>query len=129
MASAAAAGLTLVAGRDLGGRWVGLAAGLVVATCPFAWFSGSIVATYSFNMVGCSLLVILAWRARPGSWHGVAAVVALGVLAGFRQSMVQSFAVLALIPAGGIDPSLGTAGSDHGGRRPSPWVCGWSPCR
>ena len=98
VASAAAAGLTTVAGTDLGGPWVGLAAGLVVTTCPFAWFSGSIVATYSFDMVGCSLLVILAWRARPGSWHGVAAVVALGVLAGFRQSMIQSFAVLALIP-------------------------------
>ena len=98
VASAAAAGLTAVAGRDLGGTWVGLAAGLVVATCPFAWFNGSIVATYSFDMVGCSLLVILAWRARPGSWHGVAAVVALGVLAGFRQSMVQSFTILALIP-------------------------------
>jgi len=98
LASAAAAGLTTQAGRDLGGTWVGLASGLVVATCPFAWFSGSIVATYSFDMVGCSLLVILAWRARPGSWHGVAAVVALGLLAGFRQSMIQSFAVLALIP-------------------------------
>ena len=98
LASAAAAGLTTVAGRDLGGTWVGLASGLVVATCPFAWFSGSIVATYSFDMLGCSLLVILAWRARPGSWHGLAAVVALGLLAGFRPSMIQSFAVLALIP-------------------------------
>jgi hypothetical protein len=98
LASAAAAGLTTVAGRDLGGTWVGLAAGLVVAGSPFAWFSGSIVATYSFDMVGCSLLLILAWRARPGSWHGVAAVVALGLLAGFRQSMIQSFAVLAIIP-------------------------------
>ena len=98
VASAVAAGLTTVAGTDLGGRWVGVAAGAVVATCPFAWFSGSIVATYSFDMVGCSLLVILAWRARPRSWHGVAAVVALGLLAGFRQSMIQSFAVLALIP-------------------------------
>ncbi len=98
VASAVAAGLTTVAGTDLGGRWVGLAAGAVVATCPFAWFSGSIVATYSFDMVGCSLLVILAWRARPDSWHGVAAVVALGLLAGFRPSMIQSFAVLALIP-------------------------------
>jgi hypothetical protein len=98
VASAVAAGLTTVAGRDLGGAWVGLAAGLVVASSPFAWFNGSIVATYSFDMVGCSLLVILAWRARPGSWHGVAAVVALGLLAGFRQSMVQSFTILALIP-------------------------------
>lgn len=97
LASAAAAGLTAVAGRDIGGWWVGLAAGAVVATCPFAWFSGSIVATYSFDMVACALLIILAWRARPGSWHGVAAVVALGILCGFRQSIVQSFAVLALL--------------------------------
>ena len=98
VASAAAAGLTAVAGRDLGGRWVGAAAGVLVATCPFAWFSGSVVATYSFDMVGCALLVILAWRARPGSGHGVWAVATLGFLAGFRPSMVQSFALLALIP-------------------------------
>ncbi len=101
LASAAAAGLTAVAGRDLGGWWVGLAAGAIVATCPFAWFSGSIVATYSFDMLACALLIILAWRARPGSWHGVAAVVVLGILAGFRQSIVQSFAVLALVAVTG----------------------------
>jgi hypothetical protein len=97
LASAAAAGLTAVAGRDIGGWWVGLAAGTVVATCPFAWFSGSIVATYSFDMLACALLIMLAWRARPGSWHGVGAVVALGILGGFRQSILQSFAVLALL--------------------------------
>ncbi len=97
LASAAGAGLTVVAGRDLGGRWVGLAAGLVVATSPFAWFSGSIVATYSFDLLACAALLVLAWRARPGSRHGVAAVVVLGLLAGFRQSVVQSFALLALI--------------------------------
>ncbi len=97
LASALAAGLTVVAGRDLGGPWVGVAAGLVVATCPFAWFSGSIVATYSFDLVACPLLIILAWRARPGSWHGLAAAVALGLLTGFRQSIIESFAVLALI--------------------------------
>ena len=97
VASAAAAGLTVVAGRDLGGWWVGLAAGVAVATCPFAWFNGSIVATYSFDMLTCPLLIILAWRARPGSWHGVWAVVSLGFLAGFRQSLIQSFAILGLI--------------------------------
>jgi hypothetical protein len=86
-----------VAGKDLGGWWVGIAAGVVVATCPFAWFSGSIVATYSFDMVACSLLIILAWRARPGSYHGVWAALALGFLSGFRQSIIQSFAILALI--------------------------------
>lgn len=97
IASAAGAGLAVVAGRDLGGRWLGIAAGLIVASSPFVWFSGSIVATYSFDTVACSLLIILAWRARPGSWHGVWAVVALGLLAGFRQSIVQAFAILALL--------------------------------
>ncbi|HEV3130372.1 MAG TPA: hypothetical protein VGY51_00320, partial [Acidimicrobiales bacterium] len=97
VASAAGAGLTAVAGRDLGGWWTGVAAGAVVATCPFAWFSGSIVATYSFDLVAGPLLIILAWRARPGSWHGVGAVVALGLLAGFRQSILQTFLILALV--------------------------------
>jgi hypothetical protein len=97
VASAIAAGLTAVAGRDLGGWWVGLAAGVVVATCPFAWFSGSVVATYSFDLLACPLLIILAWRARPGSWHGLVALAALGFLCGFRQSIIQSFAVLALV--------------------------------
>lgn len=101
LASAAGAGLAAAAGRDLGGWWVGLATGLLVATSPFAWFSGSIVATYSFDMVACSLLIILAWRARPGSWHGIVAVAALGLLAGFRQSIVQSFAILALVAVAG----------------------------
>ena len=97
VASALGAGLTAVAGRDLGGWWVGLAAGIVIATSPFAWFSGSVVATYSFDMVACTLLMIMAWRARPGSWHGVAAAGALGMLAGFRQSILQSFLILGLI--------------------------------
>ena len=78
LASALASGLVVVAGRDLGGRWVGLAAGVLVATSPFAWFSGSIVSTYSFDLVLSPLLIILAWRARPHSWHGAAALVALG---------------------------------------------------
>ncbi len=97
VASGLAAALTVVAGRDLGGPWVGVAAGVVVAASPFAWFSGSIVATYSFDLLACPLLMTLAWRARPGSWHGIAAVAAVGFLAGFRQSIVQSFALLAIV--------------------------------
>ena len=97
VASAFGVGLAVVAGRDLGGRWTGIATGAIVATSPFAWFSGSIVATYSFDLVACPLLIILAWRARPGSWHGVWAVVVLGLLAGFRQSIIQAFAILAVI--------------------------------
>ncbi len=101
VASAAASGLTVVAGRDLGGRWVGLAAGLVVATSPFAWFDGSIVATYSFDLAVAPLLVILAWRARPHSWHGTGALVALALAAGFRQSDAAMFLPLALLAVAG----------------------------
>ena len=97
LASAAAVGLTAVAGRSMGGRWLGIAAGAVVATSPFVWFSGSIVATYSFDALACALLMVLAWDARPGSWHGLWAVVALGVLTGFRQSVIQAFAILCLL--------------------------------
>lgn len=97
LASAVGAGLAVVAGRELGGWWMGAAAGAIVATSPFVWFNGSIVATYSFDMLACSLLIILAWRARPGSWHGVWAVAALGLLAGFRPSMVEAFVLLVLI--------------------------------
>ena len=97
LASAAGVGLTAVAGRDLGGPWVGLASGLVVATSPFVWFSGSTVSTYSFDMLTGALLIVLAWRARPGSWHGIGAVVALGLLGGFRQSDLLAFSVLALL--------------------------------
>lgn len=97
LASAAAAGMTALAGKDLGGWWVGLAAGAVVAASPFAWFNGSTVGTYSFDMLACSSLIVLAWRARPGSWHGIAAAATLGLLAGMRQSILQSFALLALI--------------------------------
>ncbi len=101
VASGLAAGLAVVAGRDLGGRWVGLAAGLVVATSPFAWFSGTIVATYSFDLLIAPLLIILAWRARPHSWHGAVAVAALGLAAGFRQSSAQTFGLLALLAIAG----------------------------
>ena len=98
VASAVGAGLAVVAGRDLGGWWMGTATGVLVATSPFVWFTGSMVATYSFDLLACCLLIILAWRARPGSWHGVAAFAALGLLAGFRQSMVEAFALLVLVP-------------------------------
>ncbi len=101
LASAAGAGLCALAGSDLGGRWVGLAAGALVAASPFAWFSGSTVGTYSFDLLAGSLLMVLAWRARPGSWHGVGAAVALGLSAGLRQSVLQSFALLALIAVAG----------------------------
>ncbi len=109
VASAAAVGWTAVAGRAMGGRWLGVAAGAVVATSPFVWFSGSIVATYSFDALACALLMVLAWDARPGSWHGLWAVVALGLLTGFRQSIIQAFAILALLAVVGSTRTVGRA--------------------
>ena len=101
VASAAAAGLTVVAGRDLGGRWVGICAGVLVAASPFAWFNGSIVGTYSFDLAIAPLLIILAWRARPHSWHGAGALVALALVTGFRQSAGAMFLPLALLAVAG----------------------------
>ncbi len=97
IASGLAVALMVIAGRDLYGRWVGLAAGVVMATSPFVWFSGSIAASYSFDLLVAPALIILAWRARPHSWHGAGALAALGLLAGFRQSIIQAFVLLALL--------------------------------
>jgi len=97
VASALAVSAVTVAGRDLGGPWMGVAAGILVATSPFAWYSGSQVATYSFDLLGGSLLCLLAWRAHPGSRHGVEAVGTLALLAGFRQSMALEFALVVLL--------------------------------
>ncbi len=110
LASAVGVGLTAVAGRDLGGPWVGMAAGAVMAASPFTWFSGSTVSTYSFDVVTASLLIILAWRARPGSWHGVGAAIALGLLCGFRQSDFMAFAILALLAVVGSTRRWSRAG-------------------
>lgn len=96
-ASAAAAAAAVVAGRSLGGRWLGLAAGVTVASSPFAWFDGSIVATYSFDLLAASTLLALALRARPGTYHGVAAAGVLGLLSGFRPTILSSFGLLALV--------------------------------
>jgi len=97
IASGLAVALVVIAGRDLYGRWVGLGAGVVMATSPFVWFSGSIVASYSFDLLAAPALIILAWRARPHSWHGAVALATLGLLAGFRQSIIQAFVLLALL--------------------------------
>ncbi len=95
--SAAAAALTCVAGTALGGRWVGIAAGAVVASAPVSWFAGATVSTYSVDAFLGALLVVLARRARPYRAHGVAAVAALGLGAGIRLSVVPAFALLALV--------------------------------
>jgi hypothetical protein len=97
LASAAAAALTCVAGTVLGGRWVGIAAGGLLATAPVSWFAGATVSTASFAAFLAALLVVLARRARPHGFHGVAAVAVLGLGAGVRLSVLPAFALLAAI--------------------------------
>jgi len=95
--SAGAAGLTCVAGTALGGRWVGVAAAGFVASAPVSWFAGSTVSTYGVDALLAALLIVLARRARPYRAHGVVAVLALGLAAGIRLSVVPEFALLAAI--------------------------------
>ncbi|HXQ62037.1 MAG TPA: hypothetical protein VN796_06870 [Acidimicrobiales bacterium] len=97
VASAGAAALTCVAGTILGGRWVGIAAGGIVASAPVAWFAGSTVSPYSVDAFLAALLVVLARRARPDRAHGLIAVGALGLGAGVRLSVVPEFCLLAVI--------------------------------
>jgi len=97
LTSAVAAGLACVAGTSLGGRWVGIAAGALVASAPVSWFAGATVSTYSIDAFLASLLVVLARRARPYRAHGVVAVLALGFGAGVRLSVVPAFALLVAI--------------------------------
>ncbi|MHB8682639.1 MAG: hypothetical protein ACYDA2_11170 [Acidimicrobiales bacterium] len=98
LASAGAAAASCAAGWAVAGRWTGVATGLFVATAPVSWFNGSIVATYSFDALVGALLVVLAKRARPGSWHAPAAVVVYGIGAGFRPTVLELFLPLVLIP-------------------------------
>jgi hypothetical protein len=97
LASASAAGLTAAAGAALGGRWVGIAAGALVASAPVSWFAGSTVSTFSVDAFVAALLVVLARRARPYRSHGVVAVIALGLGAGVQLSVVPEFFLLAAI--------------------------------
>jgi hypothetical protein len=95
--SAAGAGLTCMAGTALGGRFVGVAAAGFVASAPVAWFAGSTVSTYGVDALLAALLIVLARRARPYRAHGVVAVLALGLTAGIRLSVLPEFALLAAI--------------------------------
>jgi hypothetical protein len=95
--SAAAAAVACLAGTLLGGRWVGMAAAAVIASAPVAWFAGSTVSPYGIDALLGALLLVLARRARAGGAHGVLAVLALGLGAGIRLSVVPEFALLAAV--------------------------------
>ena len=49
--------------------------------------------------------MLLAWKARPGSWHGVAAAATLGLTGGFRQTSLIVLFPLALVGRGAIEPN------------------------
>src|SRR5579875_1813955 len=101
LASAAAAACTVIAGADLGGRFVAGAAGTLMAASPVSWFNGSIAATYSFDALAAAGFTVLARRARPGSRHGVVAASAFGLAIGFRQSIAQLFGFLVVMAVAG----------------------------
>ena len=85
--SAAAVAAGYLAGRAIGGTWLGLALAAFLFTSPFMWFNGAVVQVFNFDALACSLFILLALEARRNSLHGVAAVLALTILAGFRQSV------------------------------------------
>ncbi|MGH9181812.1 MAG: hypothetical protein ACRDY5_08875, partial [Acidimicrobiales bacterium] len=97
LAAGGAVALADVLGREMGGRWLGTAAAAVLLTSPFLLFYGSSVGTYAFDALAVETLLLLAWRARPHSWHGAAAAAALGLAAGFRQSSILLLAPVAVV--------------------------------
>jgi len=96
IASAATGALLFVAGRRLGGDWLGWSAAAFWATSPVAWFYGSIVNVKVFDAVALAGLIVLALKARPGGREALWAAVAAGVATGFRPSSALVLAPLAL---------------------------------
>ena len=86
VATAATVGITATAGGLLGDRWLKVSVGAFLVTSPFMLFYGATVATYPFDALTCALLVLLALRARPGSWHPAVAGGVLGLGSGFRPT-------------------------------------------
>ena len=99
LAAASTVGLVVVVGRDLAGRWLGFAAAATVATIPFFWFYGSTIASYAFEALASTVLMLLAWRARPGGRHGAVAAVVLGLAGGFRPTALIVLFPLAFVAA------------------------------
>lgn len=96
VASSAVVSLTYLIGAKVADRTVGVVGALVMMTVPVMWFYGSIVATKSFDALGLTLLLWLAYKAKPGSRVGVVACVVLGLLGGVRPSAMFLFAPITL---------------------------------
>ena len=97
LAAAATVAMAYVVGRTLAGRWLGAAAAGVLLTSPFVAFYGSSIATYPFDALASLVLLHLAFRAAPGSWHGPAAALTLGLSGGTRQSSLLLLAPIAAV--------------------------------
>ena len=97
LAAAGTVALGWVVGRAMGGRWLGAATAAVLLTSPFVAFYGASIATYPFDSLAGLVLLLLAFRSQPGSWHAPAAAAALGLAGGTRQSSLLLLAPLALV--------------------------------
>ncbi|HEX9969921.1 MAG TPA: DUF2723 domain-containing protein, partial [Acidimicrobiales bacterium] len=99
LAAAAAAGtvaLTYVVGRRFGGPWLGVAGAACMFASPYLLFYGATVNTYSFDALVVLALVLVASKARPGSWHGWGAAGLLGLGGGLRQTTLLILGPLVL---------------------------------
>jgi hypothetical protein len=75
--------------RRLYDRLTATAAGALLAVSPLFWFYGSVGLTYAAESFGASLVALLAFGTLRGSYrHLYLGAVALGVVAGMRQSIL-----------------------------------------
>ena len=105
--SAATAVLTVLLGREVAGRWVGWAAGLLVAVDPFAWifagiFYSETLFAFLFTLV---LLMLLRVVKQPGRLNLVILGVGLGCVVLTRPNGLGVVLVsVALLPLAGGKP-------------------------
>jgi hypothetical protein len=118
-ASGLAVALALVVGWHLGGRMGGWSAAALVGTWPIGWFYGSIVSTYTVDLVLSLAFVLLLIRARPGGTQLWAGAALAGVASGFRPS-----ALFLAGPALGLLAWRCTARPVTDGTRSLPWAVG-----
>ena len=100
VASATTVAVGYLLGRELRGRWLGWSLGGFLLTAPLLWYYGAVAATYAFDALAGTVIMLLAVRARPGSRHGALAAAALGLAGGFRQSALVLLAPVALVAVG-----------------------------
>lgn len=86
LASSGAAAIAFLIGNTLRSKWLGLLLAVCVLTNPIVAFYGSIVATYSFDLLGGMALILLALHARKYWWTAPLALTVVGLAAGFRTN-------------------------------------------